>query len=74
MPTDHALIAITEDEPTPEGDDRVAGAFLAFLEKDLKERPGRRTTLSKASVSRAARLTSGVKVRDDEALPEDVTF
>jgi len=49
-------------------------AFLAFLERDVKRRPGRIAGLSKPLIDRALRLTKGVKVTDDDRLPEDVSF
>jgi antitoxin PrlF len=55
-------------------EDPVVTAFLAFIEKDLKDYPGRRIRLSKPLIARALRLTKGVKVGDNERLPEDVTF
>lgn len=71
----HALISVVDDQAMPmEEEDPVVTAFLAFLEKDLKQRPGRRSRLSKSSLARATRLTKRVTVRDDEVLPEDVTF
>jgi antitoxin PrlF len=71
----HALIAVVEEETEPTADeDPVVTAFLAFLEKDLKDHPGRRIRLSKTSLTRALRLTKGVKVGDNERLPEDVIF
>jgi antitoxin PrlF len=71
----HALIAVVDDEAALfEDEDLVVTAFLAFIEKDLKERPGRRTRLSKTSLRRAVRLTKDVKVSDGEKLPDDVTF
>jgi len=71
----HALIVVVGDEAVPaEDEDPVVTAFLAFIEKDLKEHPGRRTRLSKTSLARAVRATKGVKVGDDENLQEGVTF
>jgi len=55
-------------------EDPVLAAFLAFLEKDLKTQPDWRSRFSKASLRRAVRLTKGVKVTDDEALPKNVTL
>lgn len=71
----HALISVVDDEaaPVPE-EDPVVTAFLAFLEADLRKKPGRRSRLSKAALSRAVRLTKHVKVRDDEILPANVTL
>src|SRR5689334_15639679 len=58
----HALISVIDEETAPsEDEDPVVSAFLAFIEKDLKKQPGRRTRLSKASLRRAVRLTKNVK-------------
>jgi antitoxin PrlF len=71
----HALISVIDDEAAPAQDgDPVVTAFLAFLEKDLKTQPGRRSGLSKASLRRAVRLTMDVKVTDDETIPDNVTL
>jgi antitoxin PrlF len=71
----HALISVVEEAGSEiQEEDPVVTAFLAFLEKDMKARPGRITRLSKRSIERAARLTKGVKVTDDYRLPEDVSF
>jgi antitoxin PrlF len=71
----HVLISVVDEEAAPAQDeDPIVTAFLAFLEKDLKQHPGRRTRLSKRSLARAVRLTKAVKVSDNETLPEDVTF
>ena len=71
----HALMSVMDDDAAPAQDeDPVVTAFLGFLEKDLKTKPGRRSRLSKASLARAVRLTKTVKVADDEILPKNVTF
>jgi antitoxin PrlF len=71
----HALITVVDDEAASiDDEDPVVTAFLAFIEKDLKEHPGRRIRLSRTSLQRAVRLTKGVEVDDNETLPEDVTF
>lgn len=71
-----ALISVVDNETAPrvQDEDPVVTAFLAFLEKDLKTHPGRRTRLSKASLARAVRLTKGIKVSDREILPRNVTL
>ena len=70
----HALISVIDDEAAPQDEDPVVTAFLAFIEKDLRTQPGRRSRLSKASLARAVRLTKDVKVTDDETIPEKVTL
>lgn len=70
-----ALISIVEDgAPDVEEEDPLVLAFLAFLEQDMKTHPKLIVGLRKRSIDRARRLTKGVKVTDDEQLPEDVSF
>jgi antitoxin PrlF len=71
----HALISVVEEgTPELEDEDPVVTAFLAFLERDMKTHPRRIAGLSKRSIDHASRLTKGVKVTDDERLPDDVSF
>ena len=71
----HALITVVDDTGMPDaGEDPVVTAFLGLLEKDLKGRPARRTRLTKSALARAVRLTKGVKLREEEVLPPDITF
>jgi hypothetical protein len=49
-------------------------SFLAFLETDMKAHAARIAGLSKRAIAGASRVTKGVKVSDDERLPEDVTL
>ena len=71
----HALISVIGNETPPVNEeDPVVTAFLAFLEKDLIRHPGRRSRLSRTSIARAVRLTKRVTVKDDEVLPENVSF
>lgn len=70
----HALISVIDDEGAAVPDeDPVVGAFVGFLEKDLKTRP-RRSGLSKASLARAIRLTKHVKVSNHDKIPPSVTI
>ena len=71
----HALISVVEEGiPQPEEEDPLVSAFLAFLENDMKSHPKRIARLSKRFIARATRLTKGVKVTDEDRLPEDVSF
>jgi antitoxin PrlF len=71
----HALISVVDDGLAPaREEDPIVAAFLGFLEKDLKNRPCRRSRLSRASLARAVRLTKNVEVTDDESLPLSVTL
>jgi hypothetical protein len=58
---------VSEEDPT-------VGAFLSFMEKDLRARPGQRSGLSKASLAGAIRLTKRVKVADDHIIPRSVSL
>jgi len=71
----HALISVVgEGFPDVYEEDPVITAFLAFLEADMKTRPERIAGLSNKTIARATRLTKGVRVRDDESLPADITL
>ena len=72
MPTFTGSITTTGKPEAIE--DPAVTAFLVFLEKDMKTHPKRIAGLSKLSIAHATRLTKGVKVTDDERLPEDVSF
>jgi len=47
---------------------------LAFLERDMLQEPAQLTPFSAGSVAALDQLLEGVSVRDDELLPDDVTF
>jgi len=54
--------------------DPVMSAFLSFLSGDIAQAPERVKPLAATRIQEARKLTKGVKVRDDEALPDDVTL
>lgn len=71
----HALISVVEEGPSEvDEEDLVVATFLAFLEKDMKTHPNRIAGFSKRAIARATRLTKGVKVTDEERLPESISF
>lgn len=67
-----ALVSV-EVEPAA-GDDPVIGAWLSFLARDMRDNPQRMTSLSEAEATALEDLVKGVEVRDDETIPDDVTF
>ena len=70
-----ALISVVEEgTPALPEDDPVVTAFLAFLENDMTTHPGRIAVLSRRLTARATRLTKGIKVTDNERLPDDISF
>ena len=68
------LVSVAGEATAAPGPDPVVAAFLSFLATDVSRSPGRVKQLSATRVKRARALTKGVKVRDDEALPDDVTL
>jgi antitoxin PrlF len=61
--------AVAEIEPDP-----VIKAFLSFLSADISQTPERVKPLAATQIQQARELTKGIKVRDDEALPDDATL
>lgn len=51
--------------------DPVMASFLAFLERDMQEQPENIRPVTGSTFAEAERLTSGIEVDLDEALPED---
>jgi hypothetical protein len=49
-------------------------AFLGFLSKDISTAPERVKRLGATRIKKACELTKRVKVRDNDALPDDVTW
>jgi hypothetical protein len=47
---------------------------LSFLAKDISQAPERIQPLASTRIDEARELTKGVDVRDDEAIPDDVTL
>ena len=54
--------------------DPVMSAFLSFLSGDIAQAPERVKPLAATRIQEARKLTKRVKVRDDQALPDDVTL
>jgi antitoxin PrlF len=54
--------------------DPVVAAYLAFLERDLREHPERLQPFTTSELARLEALTKDVEVSDDESIPDDVTL
>ncbi len=54
--------------------DPVVAAYLAFLERDLREHPERIQPFTEGELARLEALTKDVVISDDEAIPGDVTL
>ncbi|MEY3731099.1 MAG: hypothetical protein RLZZ57_1855 [Pseudomonadota bacterium] len=67
-----ALVSI--DVEPPAGEDPVIGAWLSFLARDMQANPQRMASLGEAEATALQDLVKGVTVRDDETIPDDVTF
>jgi antitoxin PrlF len=69
------LVSVVEDDLAADDsthDDPLVGAFIAFLADDIKRHPERVAPLSASRIERAAELTAGMRVKDDEPIPEDI--
>jgi hypothetical protein len=60
--------------PPPEAEASVIDAWLRFLARDMEDHPRRMASLDEAEAAALAELVRGVTVRDDEVLPDEVTF
>lgn len=65
------LISLEQDCEL-ETSDPVLEAFLDFMAEDMKNNPARITPVSKSFYQNAVELTKGVKVSDDEEMPDDI--
>jgi len=54
--------------------DPVVAAYLAFLERDMTERPSVLEPITGADIARIRALTKDVTVSDDDVLPDDVAL
>lgn len=69
------LVTLDESEPDDGIEaDPVIGAYLDFLERDMRDHPERLSPFPEAQMSRILALTRGVEADDDEAIPADVTL
>lgn len=60
--------------PPPEAEASVIDAWLRFLARDMQDNPRRMASLDEVEAVALAELVKGVTVRDDEVLPDEVTF
>jgi antitoxin PrlF len=68
------LVSVAGEALAETEGDPVMAAFLSFLSADISQTPERVKPLAATRIEEARELTKGVKVRDDEALPDDVTL
>jgi antitoxin PrlF len=68
------MIRTGEEATTESEDNPVMAAFLSFLDRDISQTPDRVKPLSATRIEEARALTKGVKVRDDEPIPDDRTL
>lgn len=68
------LVSVADDAPVANDADPVMAAFLSYLSSDIARAPERVKPLAATRIEEARKLTKGVKVRDDETLPDDVTL
>lgn len=68
---DDGTIAIAPKTDDDDGDDPVIGNFLAFLERDMMQRPEALTPLSRELLERGDRLVEGIEVDLDAPLGDE---
>jgi antitoxin PrlF len=68
------LVSVADQAAAESEADPVMAAFLSFLANDIVTAPGRLKPIASTRIKEARKLTKGVKVRDDETLPNDVTL
>jgi antitoxin PrlF len=68
------LVSVAGEAAAETEVDPVVAAFLSFLSGDILHAPERVKPLSATRIEEARNLTKGVEVRDDEALPDDVSL
>ena len=68
------LLSLAGETATAPGADPVVAAFLSFLAAGMSKSPGHIKPLTAKQIKQARALTRGVKVRDDETLPDNVTL
>jgi len=64
------LVSVSEEATSEDETDPVMAAFLSFLSRDISQTPDRIKPLSATRIQEARKLTKGVKVRDDEPIPD----
>ena len=52
----------------------MVAAYLAFLERDLRDHPERLQPFTESELARLEALTKDAVVSDDETIPDDVTL
>lgn len=62
------------NETTPQDTDPIIGAWLSFLDKDIKSNPGHLARLMQTETTALEELVKTVVVDDNYELPADVTF
>ena len=68
------LVSVADKATEGRDADPVMAAFLSFLSADISRTPERVRPLVGTRIKKARELTKGTKVRDDVALPDDVTL
>ncbi len=60
------LVSVVDSADIESEDDPVVGAFLSFIEWDMKKTPAAISAVEADAIARAKKLTTGVTVTDDE--------
>lgn len=68
------LVRVNTERQDNEAGDPIIGAWLSFLDQDIKSNPGRLAPFAEVELAALAKLVENVAVTDDYELPGDVTF
>ena len=68
------LVSVVGEAPAETEADPVMAAFLSFLSADISRTPKQVKPFAETRITKARELTKGTKVRDNVALPDDVTL
>lgn len=60
--------------PAESEEDPVIGAWLSFLDAEMRAHPERLAPFQESELTKLEALVAGVVVNDEDSLPEDVTF
>ena len=67
------IVRVKADAPPAEDSDPIIGAWLSFLDQDMRSNPSSLAPFSVPEMEALERLVQYVTVDDDEDLPNDVT-
>ena len=68
------LIRVDAAKPATDEHDPIIGAWLSFIDADIRANPGRLVPLGETHLTTLEKLMEGVQATDEDVIPDDVTF